>query len=88
MISVGRPWVLAGFESWHLGFKSQSEGNGFRFVVLLHLLGQAKGLKRGQLPCYCQLEIVFAFLTPTVFVYFPHTFSCFGYFNHQLSVVF
>ena len=70
MISVGRLWVLAGFESKHRGFKSQSEGNGFRFVVLLYLLGEAKRLKRGQLPC--QLEIVFAFLTLTVFVYF-HT---------------
>ena len=69
-ISVGRLWVSAGFQSKHCGFKSQSEGNGFRFVVLLYLLGQTKRLKRGQLPC--QLEIVFAFLILTVFVYF-HT---------------
>ena len=34
VISVGRPWTLPGFESQPRGFKSQSEGNGFRTITI------------------------------------------------------
>ena len=40
MISVRRPWDVAGFKAWPNELKSQSEVDGFSMIILLEYKGK------------------------------------------------
>ena len=40
MISVGRPWDVAGLKAWPQELKFQSEVNGFSMIILLEYKGK------------------------------------------------